>query len=84
MVGPGRGAVDGIIIVTYLVGLAQLSHIIAGSVEAIYVVAAGAATWPQYLLDYMLPTLGGNILGGVALVAALNHAQVIAGKSPWQ
>jgi formate/nitrite transporter FocA (FNT family) len=68
-----------IIIITYLVGLAQLSHIIAGSVEAIYVVAAGRASWEQYVFDYMLPTLLGNILGGVALVAALNHAQVIGG-----
>ena len=65
-----------IIIVTYLVGIAQLSHIIAGSVETIYVVAAGGASWSHYLLKYMLPTLFGNILGGTALVAALNHAQV--------
>ena len=69
-----------IIIVTYLVGIAQLSHIIAGSVETIYVVAAGGATWPHYLRDYMLPTLFGNILGGTALVAALNHAQVAASE----
>jgi len=70
-----------IIIITYLVGLAQLSHIIAGSVEAIYVVAAGQATWGQYTFDYMLPTLCGNVIGGVALVAALNHAQVNSGKN---
>jgi formate/nitrite transporter FocA (FNT family) len=68
-----------IIIVTYLVGLAQLSHIIAGSVEAIYVVAAGHASWGKYIFGYMFPTLLGNIIGGVALVAALNHAQVITG-----
>jgi formate-nitrite transporter family protein len=28
---------------------------------------------------YMFPTLIGNILGGVSLTAALNHAQVVAG-----
>ena len=28
-----------------------------------------------------LPTLPGNIVGGAALVAALNHAQVFAGKA---
>jgi len=70
-----------IIIVTYLVGLAQLSHIIAGSVEAIYVVAAGHASWGQYIFGYMFPTLMGNIIGGVSLVAALNHAQVISGQN---
>jgi formate/nitrite transporter FocA (FNT family) len=69
-----------IIIVTYLVGLAELSHIIAGSVEATYVVINGQATWGRYVAGYMLPTLGGNILGGVALVAALNHAQVVSGR----
>jgi formate/nitrite transporter FocA (FNT family) len=29
----------------------------------------------------MLPTLLGNIIGGVSLVSALNHAQVVAGAS---
>jgi formate-nitrite transporter family protein len=29
---------------------------------------------------YILPTLIGNIIGGVTLVAALNHAQVSAGE----
>jgi len=69
-----------IIIVTYLVGLASLPHIIAGSVEAMYVVINGQATWGRYVAGYMLPTLAGNILGGVALVAALNHAQVVSGR----
>jgi len=69
-----------IIIVTYLVGLAGLAHIIAGSVEAMYVVINGQATWGRYVAGYMLPTLAGNILGGVALVAALNHAQVVSGR----
>lgn len=68
-----------IILVTYLVGLASLSHIIAGSVETLYLVTTGQASWGQYLGGYMVPTLIGNVLGGVALVAGLNHAQVIAG-----
>ncbi len=34
----------------------------------------------QVLGGFVLPTLLGNILGGTALVAALNHAQVIAGE----
>ncbi|MBV8780618.1 MAG: formate/nitrite transporter family protein, partial [Phycisphaerae bacterium] len=64
-----------IIIITYIVGLGQLTHIIAGSVETIYVVACGEATWSQYIFGYMFPTLIGNVLGGTALVAAINHAQ---------
>ena len=73
----GRIAV--IILLTYVVGLGQLSHVIAGSVDAIYTVAAGVHTWPQYAGHFLLPTLAGNCLGGVTMVAALNYAQVAAG-----
>jgi formate/nitrite transporter FocA (FNT family) len=75
----GRVAV--IIILTWLVGLAGFTHIIAGSVEVLFVAASGAVSWQTCVAGYMLPTLIGNILGGVSLVAALNHAQVVAGKS---
>ena len=69
-----------IIIITYLVGLGGLSHIIAGSVEASFVAASGQVTWMHCLAGYMLPTLAGNVIGGVSLVAALNYAQVVAGE----
>jgi formate/nitrite transporter FocA (FNT family) len=69
-----------IVVLTWLVGLAGLTHIVAGSVEVMYLVFAGQASWAQYLVGYMVPTLIGNTLGGVALVAALNHAQVVAGQ----
>lgn len=69
-----------IVIVTSLVGLGELSHIIAGSVEALYAVTTGAASWGAYWIKFMIPTLMGNILGGVSLVAALNHAQVAPKK----
>jgi formate/nitrite transporter FocA (FNT family) len=68
-----------IIILTYVVGLAGLTHIVAGSVEILYLVVIGERSWWAYLGGYMLPTLIGNIIGGVALVSALNHAQVVAG-----
>jgi len=70
-----------IVIMTYIVGLGGLTHIIAGSVEALYLVWAGQLAWISYLTGYMIPTLTGNILGGVALVSAVNHAQVVAGQS---
>lgn len=75
----GRIAI--IVILTYVVGLAGLTHIIAGSVEVLYLVMAGEINWFTYLGGYMVPTLIGNIIGGVALVSALNHAQVVAGMS---
>lgn len=67
-----------IVALTWLVGLGQLTHIIAGSVEALYLATTGTASWQTVLGSYMLPTLIGNVFGGVALVAALNHAQVIS------
>lgn len=70
-----------IFVITYVIGIAGLSHVIAGSVEALYVVLGGGATWSAYAVGYLLPTLLGNIVGGVALAAVLNHAQVVAGRA---
>lgn len=70
-----------IVILTYIVGLAGLTHIIAGSVEVLYLVVSGQLSWWSCVSGYMFPTLIGNILGGTALVSALNHAQVVAGRS---
>jgi formate/nitrite transporter FocA (FNT family) len=66
-----------IIIITFLVGLGSFAHIIAGSVETLYVVETGATSWGAYFGGFMAPTLVGNVLGGISMVAVLNHAQVI-------
>jgi len=63
-----------IILLTYVVALARLPHVIAGSVEASFAVINGYATVGDYLFRFLLPTLVGNTIGGVALVAFLNHA----------
>ena len=68
-----------IAILTYVVGVAHFSHIIAGSVEAAFLVFVHASTWTEFGLGFFIPTLSGNIIGGVLLVAVLNHAQVVAG-----
>lgn len=65
-----------IMVITYVVALAQFSHIIAGSVDCAFLVFTGAAGWDDFVLRFFLPTLLGNICGGVALVAALNYGQV--------
>ena len=74
-----QGRVAIIVIITYIVGLASLTHIIAGSVEVLFLVMVGAKTWGAVAWGYMLPTLIGNSIGGVSLTAAINHAQVVAG-----
>jgi formate/nitrite transporter FocA (FNT family) len=75
---PAAGSAAPFIIValTYVVGLAQFPHIIAGSTEAAYAVVNGAASVQDYLVRFLAPTLTGNLLGGTAMAAVLNHAPV--------
>ncbi|HYO75871.1 MAG TPA: formate/nitrite transporter family protein [Thermoanaerobaculia bacterium] len=70
-----------IIIITWVVGAAHFSHIIAGVVDSAFLAFHGDSSWAQFLFDFYIPTLIGNTLGGVSLVAALNYAQATAGKS---
>ena len=69
-----------IVVLTYLVGVCGFPHVIAGSIEVFAFAASGGAPWGRVLGGYVLPTLIGNTLGGVTLVAALNHAQVAADR----
>jgi formate/nitrite transporter FocA (FNT family) len=69
-----RVAVVGIM--TYLVGLGGLAHIVAGSADVLVLVANGLIGWGAYVSSFMIPALVGNAAGGLAFVAALNHAQV--------
>jgi len=69
-----------IVVMTWLVGAASLAHVIVGSVETSYLAWSGAASVGTYLWHFMLPTLVGNTLGGVGLVALVNHMQVMSGE----
>ncbi|HLZ91006.1 MAG TPA: formate/nitrite transporter family protein [Candidatus Acidoferrum sp.] len=80
MPGAESSRVGIIILVTYLIGLGGFNHIIAGSNKNFFLVVSGAESWSYFLLRFFTPTLLGNIIGGVSLVAFLNHAQVVAGK----
>jgi formate/nitrite transporter FocA (FNT family) len=65
-----------VLIVTYVVGLGGFSHVVAGSVEALYGVAIGALSWSSYFIGFLLPVLIGNVIGGVLFVSILNYGQV--------
>jgi formate/nitrite transporter FocA (FNT family) len=67
-----------IVALTWLIGIGQLPHVIAGSVAVLLLATTGAASVQQVVTGYLIPVLIGNIVGGVALVAALNHAQVVS------
>ena len=60
-----------IVLITWMIGVCGFSHVVAGAVEAFYVAFSGLASWPQAVAGYIVPALIGNILGGVALVAAV-------------
>jgi formate/nitrite transporter FocA (FNT family) len=63
-----------IMLLTTVVAVGGFSHVIAGSVEAAFAVFNGHASVGEYLAGFFVPTILGNTLGGVALVALLNHA----------
>jgi len=63
-----------IMLLTYIVGIGRFPHIIAGSVESAFAVFSGHATILAYFGKFLFPTLLGNTIGGVAMVALLNHA----------
>ena len=67
-----------IVAMTWLIGLGGFSHVVAGAVEVMFLGWGGAAPWHQVVGAYILPALIGNILGGVTLVAVVNHAQVVS------
>lgn len=67
-----------IVIITYIVGIAEFSHVIVGSVDAFYLVSLGQKTLGDYAA-YMIPVLLGNVIGGSSIVATIAHAQYIGG-----
>jgi len=78
--GAESARVSIIIIVTYLVGVSGFDHIIAGSTTTFFLIVTKHISWGTYIVQFFFPTLMGNVIGGVSLVAALGHAQVVGGK----
>ena len=67
-------------LVIYLQVSAELYHCIVGSVEVLYVVWTGHASFLAYLSNFLVPVTFGNTVGGVVFVAILNWAQFSADK----
>lgn len=58
----------------------QFHHSIAGSIEAFYRAALGDASWGAMAGGFIVPSVLGNAVGGVLLVALLNYGQVLADR----
>lgn len=69
-----------IVIVTYLVGLGEFSHVVAGSLASFAWAWSEGGQWGAVVTGFCIPALIGNVLGGTILVAVLNHGQVVAGR----
>ena len=62
---------------TFLIGAGGFAHIVAGSVETFLLVVNGRLGVAPMIVDFMIPTLLGNIVGGTALFALISYAQVM-------
>ena len=71
--GAGMGI---IILMTYLIALGGFDHVIAGSVEASYLVSEGAQSFGDAVTRFFLPTLVGNLIGGTVIFTLLSYAQI--------
>ncbi|MBS0245760.1 MAG: formate/nitrite transporter family protein [Proteobacteria bacterium] len=65
-----------ITLMTYLIAAGGFTHVIAGSFEAYLLVVAGDWIWWQAIVQFLMPVLAGNVVGGTALFAVLSYAQV--------
>lgn len=65
-----------ITLITYLIAFFGLTHIVAGTAEAIYGVLMGLISAEKALFGFFLPTLAGNVVGGTVLFSVLSYAQV--------
>lgn len=65
-----------IVVITYLLAAADCTHIVAGSVDAVYLLMLGRVGLGDVISSFFIPTLVGNVIGGTVLFAMLSYAQV--------
>ena len=71
-----------IIFLAYLIGIAHLPHVIAGTVPSFYAVFYGTSSLGEWFSHFFVPVALGNAIGGVTVVAMVAHAEFVdeAGK----
>jgi len=65
-----------IVLMTYLIALGNFDHVIAGSVESIYLVLEGAQDVGTAVTRFFIPTLFGNLIGGTVIFTLLAYGQI--------
>ncbi len=66
-----------IVVITYLIAAGGFMHIVAGSVEAFFLVLNGQLGILPMITAFFVPVLIGNVIGGTALFALIAYAQVM-------
>ena len=74
----GSSALMVILLITYLIALGDFSHVVAGSVEAVFAVLDGQFTPWEALSLFILPAFFGNVVGGTLVFTLLVYAQIAA------
>ena len=77
MPASGNAQFPTVMVVTYIIGAGDFSHIVAGSMEAFLLAVNGAMPLTALFATFLGPVLVGNIIGGTALFAMLSYAQVM-------
>lgn len=72
----GSGKVVSIFLLAYVTGLLHLTHLAAGSIEVLHLAFVGSVGWGEYVGRFLPAVVLGNLVGGFALAALLNHLQV--------
>lgn len=72
----GSGSILIIVIVTWLIGVGQMSHVVAGSTKLFMLVMRGEMDLWTAMVRHTAPALAGNVIGGTGIFAALTYAQV--------
>ncbi|MGE5469044.1 MAG: formate/nitrite transporter family protein [Ignavibacteria bacterium] len=73
--GPAQFAV--VVLLTYLIGVGGFAHIVAGSAESFLLVVSGELGIVPMAVQFALPVLLGNVIGGTVLFALISYAQVM-------
>lgn len=65
-----------IVVIAYVIGLGDFSHVVVGSTEAFLLMLAGELSPVATLTRFIAPALLGNIIGGTVLFSLIAYGQV--------
>lgn len=69
-----------IVLMSWLIAAGGFAHVIAGSSEVFYAASRDQTSWVEAVFGFIVPSLIGNMVGGITLVTAVNHGQATSGE----